>query len=123
MNIPTGHQAVMPYLILADTTAFIAFTEKVFNAVLRAKHMRDDKTIMHAEIKIGDSTIMCGNATEEYKEQTANLFVYVDHADEALEKAKAAGATVIKELSDEEYGRTCGIADPAGNVWWITSVN
>lgn len=123
MNIPPGHQAVMPYLMLADAIAFIAFTEKVFNAALRTKHMRDDETIMHAEIQIGDSTIMFSNATEQYKEQTANLFVYVDNADEAFEKAKANGAAVVMELSDQDYGRTCGVTDTTGNVWWITSVN
>ena len=124
MNIPSGHQAVMPYLMLADANQFIAFAEKVFNAGLKAKHMREDQTtIMHAELQISGSTIMFCNATEVYKEQTANLFVYVDNADETFEKAKTAGAAVVMALSDQDYGRTCGIADPQGNVWWITSVN
>lgn len=124
MNIPSGHQAVMPYLMLADANQFITFTEKVFNAALQTKHMREDQTtVMHAELQISGSTIMFCNATEAYKEQTANLFVYVENADETFEKAKAAGATVAMELSDQDYGRTCGVTDPQGNVWWITSVS
>lgn len=124
MNIPSGHQAVMPYLLLADAAAFIVFTEKVFNAAVQAKHMREDQTtIMHAEIQIGGSTIMFADATEQYKAHPAQLFVYVDNADDGFEKAKAAGGTVVMELSDQGYGRTCGIADTCGNTWWITSVN
>ena len=34
-----------------------------------------------------------------------------------------AGATTVMGLSDQDYGRTCGLTDPLGNVWWITSVN
>ncbi len=124
MIIPSGHQAVMPYLLLADAAKFIVFAEKVFNATVRAKHMREDQvTIMHAEIQIAGSTIMFANATEQYKAHPAQLFVYVDQADRCFEEAKAAGGTVVMELSDQDYGRTCGIEDPCGNTWWITSVN
>ena len=64
MNIPKGHQAVMPYLILKDAQNFISFTQKVFNAAVTAQHVREDqKTIMHAEIQINGSIIMFADAT------------------------------------------------------------
>ncbi len=59
MNIPEGYQAVMPYLILKNAEDFIDFTEKVFNAQLLNKHLREDgHTIMHAEVNISGSVIM-----------------------------------------------------------------
>ena len=122
MNIPEGHQAVMPYLIVEGAVDFLAFTQKVFNAELIFKQMRDEKTMMHAEIKVGNSTIMFTDATDQFPAHTAGLFVYVDNADDAFQKAVLEGATIIMDLSDQDYGRTCGIKDPVGNVWWITSV-
>jgi PhnB protein len=123
MNIPTGHQAVMPYLILNGASKFIDFTQKVFDAKLISTHLRDDqKTIMHAEIGIDGSTIMLAEATEQFPPQNAHLFVYVEDADKSFQAAKDNGAEVMTELSDQDYGRTCGVTDPTGNVWWITSL-
>ena len=69
VNIPTGYQQVMPYLIVENAAAFIDFTQTVFGATLKEKHMRDEHTIMHAEISIGESVIMLADATEIYKAQ------------------------------------------------------
>ena len=103
---------------------FIDFTQKVFNAELTFSRMREDnKTIMHSEIQIGECTIMFCDATEQWKPQTANLFVYVTTADETYKTALENGAATLMELSNQDYGRTCGVTDPFGNVWWITSVN
>ncbi len=124
MKIPNGYQTVMPYLIVTGAAKFIDFTQKVFKAVEneKMKSMRDEKTIQHSEIMIGDSTIMFADSTEEYNARTAGLFIYVENADETYKKAIDEGATTIMELSDQNYGRTCGVKDPFGNVWWITSM-
>ncbi len=123
MEIPKGHQAVMSYLIIKDALQFIEFTKKVFNADLTYSSMREDnKTVMHSEIQISGSTIMLSEATEEWKTKTGNFFVYVENADETYNGAVENGATILRELSNQEYGRSGGVTDPFGNVWWITSV-
>ena len=123
MNIPQNHQAVMPYLMLHGAPKFIDFTIAVFGADAGTKQFRDDGvTLIHAEIHIAGSTIMIAEATEQWQPQTANLFVYVANADDTFAKAIDNDATVVMELSDQSYGRTCGVSDPFGNVWWITSV-
>ena len=123
MNIPKIHQVVMPYLIVNDASTLIDFAKKVFGATLNFQEWRDDtKKIRHAEIQIDGCTIMLADVTEEFKQQTANLFIYVDDADTAYATALDNGATNLMELSDQGYGRTCGVTDPVGNVWWITSV-
>lgn len=123
MKIPQGHQRIMPYLMIQEATQFIEFTQTVFGAKLSSKRMREDeKTVMHAEIMIGESTIMFAETTEEWSKATANLFVYVENADEAYQKALDAGATEVMALRDQDYGRSGGVADPFGNVWWITAV-
>jgi len=123
MKVPNGHQAVMPYLMLVDAAKFIEFSQQVFNATLLSERKREDGvTIMHAEINIDGCTIMFSEASKEWKPATANMFIYVDNADKTYQLAVDAGAVTIMELSNQDYGRTCGVTDPFGNVWWITSV-
>lgn len=121
-KIPDNYQTVMPYLIIPNAAEFILFTQKVFGAEETYKAMRDENTIMHAEIMIGESTVMFADATEQYKPRPAGLFVYADNADATFKKAIDAGATVVTELADQPYGRSGGVSDPFGNTWWITSV-
>ncbi|KQB43582.1 VOC family protein [Flavobacterium aquidurense] len=124
MNLPEGHQTIMPYLILKNAAQFIEFTKKVFDSKdSNQQVLRDDGTIMHAEIILNGSTIMVTDETKDWTRQTANLFVYVPNADETYKKALENGATNLMGLSDQDYGRTCGVTDPYGNVWWITSVS
>jgi len=124
MNLPSGHQTIMPYLILKGASRFIDFCKKVFDAKdSNQQVLRDDGTVMHAEIILNGSTIMVTDETKDWSQQNANLFVYVPDADETYQKALDNGATSLMGLSDQDYGRTCGVTDPFGNIWWITSVN
>lgn len=119
---PVGHQTIMPYLMVQGAEKFSQFIQKVFNAKEKVKKMRDGDGIMHAEIMIGESTIMFCDSTAQWKPMAAGMFVYVDNADDTYKKALDAGATSITEPSDQSYGRSGGVTDPFGNVWWITSV-
>lgn len=120
--IPKGYNQVMPYLILKDASRFIEFTKNVFGATLKLKEMRDEHTIMHGEVVIGESCIMFADATDQFEPMTSGMFIYVENTDEVYNKAIASDASIVMELSDQEYGRTCGVQDPCGNTWWITSV-
>ena len=122
MKIPKRHQTIMPYVMVKGAQKFYDFTTAVFNAEETIRKFREDgKTVMHSEIRINGGTIMFCEATEEWKEQTANLFIYVEDADATFQKAVDAGAEVIMPLMDQDYGRTCGVKDTVGNTWWITS--
>ena len=124
MKIAKGHQPVMPYLILKGAEDFIKFTEKVFNAKEVYKGYRDDDTslIVHAEIQISGSNIMIADVTEDFGVANANLFVYVDDADTTYSRALQNGASTVNVIADQNYGRSGGVRDPFGNVWWITSI-
>jgi PhnB protein len=120
LKIPDNCQTVMPYLIVKDAAQFITFMQKVFDAKETHKSMRDEHTIMHGEIMIGESTIMFADSTEKFSPKTAGLFIYVDDADETFKKAIDAGATSVMEVANQSYGRSGGVMDPFGNVWWVT---
>lgn len=121
-KIPGNYQTVMPYLIVNGAAKFIAFMKQVFDAEETYKAMRDEHTMMHAEIMIGGSTIMFADATDMYEARNAGMFIYVDDADATFKKAIDAGATVVTEMADQSYGRSGGAKDPFGNTWWITGI-
>lgn len=121
-KVPAEYQTVMTYLIIPEADKFIKFTEKVFHATEKMRHLRDEHTIMHAEIVIGEVTIMLADATEQYTPRPAGFFIYVDNADETYKKALEEGATSIMPPTDQQYGRSGGVTDAHGNTWWITSV-
>ena len=120
MNIPAGHQAVMPYLMIEDAAGFIEFIKAVFGAEMTHQDIRGD-IVGHCEANLGGSTIMFSQSRDEWKPAAANMFVYVDDADLTYAKAVEHGSTTVMPPADQEYGRSCGVTDPFGNVWWITS--
>ncbi len=123
MEIPKGHQAVMPYLILDDAAGFIEFMKAVFAAELTHHDVNDDEgEVGHCEMQIGGSTIMFSNTRGDWTAATGNMFVYVHDSDSTYAKAVQHGSTTIMPPADQDYGRSCGVTDPYGNVWWITSV-
>lgn len=120
MKLPKHYQTVMPYLIVQGSENFIDFTKKVFDSEELAVYRTDTGEIMHAEIRIGDSTLMIGESNENWPVDNAGLYINVENADETLKKALDHGASLIMELEDREYGRAGGVRDPFGNTWWIT---
>jgi uncharacterized glyoxalase superfamily protein PhnB len=79
----------------------------------------------HAEVALADGVVMMGNPGPDYKSpkstgnpRTQLIYVYVDDVDKHYETAKAAGATILSEPSDQFYGdRTYGAEDPEGHQW------
>jgi uncharacterized glyoxalase superfamily protein PhnB len=122
MKLPEGFQSVIPYLVINEASKFIEFVTKVFDAKLTFDVKRDDGMVKHAEIKIGGTTIMAADSTEEFNPREATLMVYVENADDSFKKAVALGAEIVRDISDQEYGRTGGVLDPFGITWWITSL-
>lgn len=121
MKIPENYNTVMPYLILENANGFLQFTKKLFNAKELQLVLNEDKSVMHAEIRIGDSTIMIGQSGGQWKPQPAGLYVHVDDCDNSYQNALALGAQSVMEPSDQKYGRAAGVNDPFGNTWWLTS--
>lgn len=124
MKIPGQYNQLMPYLIIKGTDDFKKFMEKVFDAKEQLLVPGEDGTVMHGELRVGNAVIMYAETGGQFAVMNAGMFIYVDDADETYKKALAAGAVTVKGQgpSDKDYGRTCGVKDPFGNVWWITSV-
>ncbi len=120
--IPEGHHSVTPYLIVNDANHFIEFVKQAFGAEELGRFLTPDGKIMHAEVKVGDSIIMLGEASKQFSAQPAGLCLYVPDTDATYRRAVDAGATSLREPEDQFYGdRSAGVADPTGNTWWINT--
>jgi uncharacterized glyoxalase superfamily protein PhnB len=119
--IPDGYHTVTPYLLVRGAGKTIEFLKKAFGAqVLVEPTTRPDGTIMHAEIKIGDSHLMIADSTAQLQPTQSMLHLYVPNVDAVYQSAIAAGGASVMEPSDQFYGdRTGGVKDPAGNQWFI----
>ena len=79
-------------------------------------------SIMHGEVKIGDSVVMFSDSSDENPAESAVLMIYVENCDETYKKAIAAGAKSRGEPVDQFYGdRIAKIEDPFGIHWAISS--
>lgn len=120
--IPDGYHAVTPYLVVQGAAKLIDFLKHAFEAQEIERLTRPDGAIGHAEVKIGDSIVMMGEAGGEWTPMPGSLYLYVNDADATYKRALQAGATSTMEPTDQFYGdRSAGVKDPVGNQWWIAT--
>jgi uncharacterized glyoxalase superfamily protein PhnB len=111
---------IIPTLRYQDAKGAIAFLERAFGFERRHLTENDDGSVAHAELTHGSGMVMLGTAREGDRFSTgrAVIYVVVDDPDALHDRAKAAGATVVQELTDQDYGsREFAAEDPEGNVW------
>jgi len=127
LPIPEGFHAVNVYIVVGDSVEALALYEKAFGAQTRMRMPGPDgEGTVHAEFRIGDSTVMMTDENEAWKARTPNslggsgasLYVYVDDVDAVFEQAREAGMEVMVPPMDQFYGdRTCRLKDPWGHEW------
>jgi PhnB protein len=122
MKIPPQYNRLMPYLIIPNAAQFIEFMKEVFGATEQMRVPGEEGTVMHGEIRLGETVIMLAEASLQFPAKPAGMFIYVENLQEVYEKAIQAGAVSIMEPMQKDYGFTCGFSDPFGNDWWPTEV-
>jgi PhnB protein len=119
--IPDGYHSVTPYLTVNGAEKLIDFVKQAFGAeeLLR---MPGPDGIGHAEVKIGNSIVMLGDAGTAGEPRPATLYLYVEDTDQTYKRAMEAGGTTLEEPSDQFYGdRRAAVIDPVGNQWFIAT--
>ena len=121
-KIPEGYHTVTPYLSIRGLGELIEFVQAAFAAELKECISGPDGLPRHAEVQIGDSMVMMGEAPGEGSTFPAMLYLYVPDVDTLFQKAIACGAGEVRGLQDEPYGDRVGaVSDPVGNQWWIAT--
>ena len=120
---PLGYNKVNFFIIVkGGASKFIEFIEKVFNAIENKKARIPDKdgTLIHSEVSVGDSMILIADSKEDWLFTPAFPQVYVDDAQEILNRAEKEGAKIITPVSDFYYGlKLARFQDEWGNIWWL----
>ncbi len=128
--IPEGYHSVTPYLIIKGASRAIEFYKKAFAATELMRFPGPNDTVMHAEIKIGDSPVMLADEgeTSTYRSpQTfggspVSLMIYVEDVDKVFNQAVSTGATATRPVADQFYGDRLGtLVDPFGHIWTIST--
>jgi PhnB protein len=118
---PTGYATVNPFIITSDANGLIDFLKQVFGATERpeARTLDHDGLLLHAELAIGNATIMFGERKPGWPFTPSLLQVYVDDVEATLEVARQLGATVVTEPTDFFGDTFSRFRDPWSNLWWV----
>ncbi len=129
--IPAGYHTITPGLVVKGADRAIEFYKRAFGAQEIARMPSPDgKSIMHAELKIGDSHIFLGDECPEMGARSPQsiggvsgaLHLYVENVDHAFKRAVNAGAQVRMPVSDMFWGDRYGkVVDPFGHEWGLAS--
>ncbi|HZE79036.1 MAG TPA: VOC family protein [Nitrososphaeraceae archaeon] len=129
--IPEEYHSINAYLIVRNADKAIEFYKKAFGAEERFRmHGPDGKTIMHADLKIGDSVFMLTEESPDMKALSPesiggspiSLYVYVKDVDAVFNHAVSEGATMLHPVRDQFYGDRAGyLKDPFGHLWSIAT--
>lgn len=120
---PKGYTTVSPYLIAKGAQQVIDFLKKTFGARELQRFDMPNGSIAHAEVRIGDTVVMIGDAGMNCPPVPAHLHVYVENVDGCYQRALEVGGISVQapERKGEEPDRRAGVKDPAGNTWWIAT--
>ncbi|XSG81755.1 MAG: VOC family protein [Methyloligella sp. ZOD6] len=120
--LPAGAPVLSPYLVVSDPDRLINFIRTVFGGTETMRIHRPDGSIMHAEVRIGNSGVMVGGATEQDPARHTMLHIYVADLEGAFATAYAHGAEPIAPPMEAGDGdRRGGFRDPFGNEWWVAA--
>lgn len=129
--IPDGQHSITPALVVKGGKQAIAFYTAAFGAqTLGVMYGPDGQSVMHAELKIGDSVIFLGDEAPEWGARSpqtlggspVSLNLYTEDCDAVFDRAVAAGATPAMPVADMFWGDRYGkLTDPFGHTWGIAT--
>ncbi len=119
---------IYPALTYDDAAGAIDWLCRVFGFEKRLVVPGPNGTIVHSELSFGPGVVMVSSPKPDQNRvgprscsgTSFALSVRVDDPDAHFERARRAGARILRELRDEEHGsRGYSVADPEGNSWYF----
>jgi PhnB protein len=128
-RMPNVH-AVIPMLVCRDGAAEVEFCQRAFGARELSRRTGPDSSVIHATLAIDEMLLMVHGETPHLASRAPAadgsspvvIYFYIDDVDATIERAVAAGATVLLPVADQFWGDRVGrIIDPAGHVWNVAT--
>jgi uncharacterized glyoxalase superfamily protein PhnB len=125
-------QTIFPFLRYSDAPAAIDWLVQTFGFEKQMVVPGENGVIAHAQLSIGPSVVMLGSARgraggerpDDPQAVSHGIYVFVDDIDEHYRRAREAGAEIVGELSDTDYGsREYAALDPEGYYWGFGTYN
>ncbi len=117
-----SHPTVFPSLVYDDAKAAIDFLTAAFGAQRHAVY-EDNGAVQHAELRLGNGLVMFGSSGPDAQATRGGgggVYVVVEDPDALCTRARDAGAEIVREPFDTDYGsRDFSAKDPEGNVWYF----
>jgi len=120
---------IIPVLVYRDIAAGQAFLVKAFG--FREGRLDRDGAgnVVHAEVHHGDGAIWLHRVAPEHgmhpasrQTESSGLTIHVADGDAHYARSRAAGAELMGEPRDQEYGqREYGARDPDSHQWWFAT--
>lgn len=138
---PKGWQRFSPTIIYRDARGMIDWLCKAYGFELRLLVQGDDGSVEHSELSYGEGTVMIAQEFIDARARfdvptrsprtvgainTQHVMVFVDDVDAHCAQARDAGARIVDDPSDHDYGadywtdRSYGSVDPEGHLWWFS---
>jgi uncharacterized glyoxalase superfamily protein PhnB len=123
-------QRIIPVLVYRDLAAAHDFLVRAFDFESGGVERDDAGNAFHAEVHAAGSTIWLHRVTEEHGMASpqeiglagAGIVVHVADVDAHCKRARAAGARIHAEPTDQPYGqREYEARDPEGHRWWFAT--
>jgi uncharacterized glyoxalase superfamily protein PhnB len=130
-------QRAVPMLSYEDVAAAIDWLTKTFGFRERGRRYTDaEGRVTHAELELDGAVVMLGWPGPDYRSPATHaadceqarrwldvpwvvdgVLVHVDDVGRHLERARAGGATILRELEEQPFGRLYSAADLEGHRW------
>jgi uncharacterized glyoxalase superfamily protein PhnB len=125
VNVPEGYNTINPFIITKEASKILEFLKKVFGAkeVKEAFTMDTDGLLLHAELRIGDSTVMIADTKEDWPFTPSLLQIYVEDVADTLQRAEALGARIVTKPTAFYGDIFSRFVDPWNNLWWVYQHN
>lgn len=113
-------ETVQTWLVSRDTRRLLDFISTVFRGEQLACIATKDGGVGHAEIRVGESTLLAFDAQPDWPDTFSMLRIFVDDVEATFVRAVEAGGKVVTPMSDSAWGDRGGrVRDPLGNIWWV----
>lgn len=117
-----GHATVSVYMLCREAHRIVDFLRDIFGGDIILRYDGAEGALMHASVRVGDSTITIADGMAEFSPFPVWMHVYVADVDETYRRALEYRAVSVEEPKDQPDGdRRGGVKDSAENIWWIAS--